>query len=591
MTAFIETLAPYAMKHGKAFNILPSLILAQGIHETGSGTSELAQKANNLFGIKKGMDWDGEVYSVVTHEYRKNAETGEDEKYYITAEFRKYDSYEGAVIDLCEKYNTMSRYAAVPGNFVFDNVAQAVKDAGYATDPTYPDKLRRVYASYDLGRFDTDFVTEIIEDIVEDLEDLIEIIEEDKSMAFKVVIDAGHGRNTPGKRTPAGEREWTFNDVVARAVIAELNKYANVEILRVDDPTGNSDVPLNTRTARANSWGGSVYVSIHHNANTGVWGTWTGVETFVYTATTATDGSMKLAQAVHPRLVKAMGLKDRGIKKANFAVIRQSKMPAILTEGGYMDSTIDIVKMRNQDVLRGAGVAIAQGIAAYAGLKLKAGAPATPAPTPAKPTPVSNPNLYRVRKTWADADSQKGAFADLDGAITLAKANSGYKVFDAKGSQVYPDVIVATPTPSDNLFRVRKLWSDAASQIGAYSTLEGAKEIADKNITFNVYDAKGNVVYDPRKARDEAAAKAKVDADAKAKAEADAKAKAEEAARLAKEKAEQEAKTAAIEEQRKIDEAEFAKAIELGITDGSNPNDPATRRQVAIMIVRALKLK
>lgn len=572
MSAFIETLAPYAMKYGKQYNVLPSLILAQGIHETGSGTSELAQKANNLFGIKKGMDWDGEVYAVVTHEYRKN-EAGEDEKYYITAEFRKYDSYEGAVIDLCKKYNTMARYAAVPGNFVFADVAQAVKDAGYATDPIYPTLLIKAYDNYDLGRFDTDFVTEIIEDIVEDLEDVIEIIEEETSMAFKVVIDAGHGKNTPGKRTPAGEREWTFNDVVARAAIAELNKYANVDVLRVDDPTGNSDVPLNTRTARANSWGGSVYVSIHHNANTGKWGTWTGVETFVYTATTSTDGSMKLANAVHPRLVKAMGLKDRGIKKANFAVIRQSKMPAILTEGGYMDSTIDIVKMRNQAVLRGAGVAIAQGIVAYAGLKLKAGQTSVPAPTPAKPTPVSNPNLYRVRKSWADADSQKGAFADLDGAITLAKANAGYKVFDAKGSQVYPNVVVTAPAPADNLYRVRKLWSDADSQLGAYSDLDGAKAIADKNITYNVYDAKGGVVYNPRKTiEDAAAAKAKEETEAKVAALA-----AEEADRAA--------------EQRKKNAEDFERAIELGVTDGSDPHEPATRRQVALMIMRALNLK
>ncbi|MCA1800063.1 MAG: glucosaminidase domain-containing protein, partial [Actinobacteria bacterium] len=136
MTVFIETLAPLAMKQGKAYNILPSLIIAQGIHETGSGASELARNANNLFGIKKGSGWSGEVYPVVTHEYRKNA-AGEDEKYYITAEFRKYDSFEGAVIDLCEKYNKMSRYAAVPGNFVFHEAAQKVKDAGYATDPSY----------------------------------------------------------------------------------------------------------------------------------------------------------------------------------------------------------------------------------------------------------------------------------------------------------------------------------------------------------------------------------------------------------------------------------------------------------------------
>lgn len=557
MDNFIGTLAPYAIRHGRAMNILPSLILAQGILETGGGTSELAREANNLFGIKKGTGWDGPVHAVVTSEYRKN-DAGEDEIYYITAEFRKYDSYEGAVIDLCDKYvngttwESHNRYEAVIGNFDFDAVTQAVKDAGYATDPNYPAKLRNIYEVYDLGQYDVGFVTDIIEEATE----IIESIEEETRMV-KVVFDAGHAKTTPGKRTPAGEREWTFNNVVVLAAIAELQRYANVEILRVDDPSGNTDVPLNTRTARANSWQGALYVSVHHNANTGRWGTWTGVETFVYTTSTNNSGSMKLAREVHPRLVKAMGLKDRGIKKANFAVIRQTKMPAILTEGGYMDSTIDIKKMRNNAVLRNAGVAIAQGIVAYAGLKLKAGATAPPVQA------VNPKTLFRVRKSWADDGSQKGAFSDIDGAIAIAKDNAGYKVYDSSGTQVYP-AAVATPKPTeDKLFRVRRDWNDADSQLGAFSDLEGAKLIADKNLTHNVYDGSGKLVYDPSAA---------VEA---------AKAKEKEAERLAR-----------MEEMRKAKDkfdAELAEAVQLGITDGTNPEGPATRAQVAVMIVRAIK--
>lgn len=528
MDSFIETLAPFAQKHGKAYNILPSLIIAQGIHETGGGTSELAQKANNLFGIKKGIGWEGEVHEVVTHEYRKVA--GMDEKYFVTAEFRKYDSLEGAVIDLCEKYTTMSRYSAVPGNYVFPKVAQAVKDAGYATDPTYPEKLIRTYSNYDLGRFDTEFATEIIENIVEDLEDVLDIIKEDADMAFKVVVDAGHGRYTPGKRSPAGEREWFFNNTVALALIAELKKYEGVEILRVDDPTGNTDVPLNTRTARANAFGGDIYVSIHHNANSGKWGTWTGVETYVYTNTVDSDGSMRLAKEVHPRLVRAMGLKDRGIKKANFAVIRDTRMPAILTEGGYMDSTIDITRMRNKTILTNAGISIAEAVAAYGKLKAKVGA-ATPAPTP-----VNNPNL----------------------------------------------------------FYVRRLWSDEGSQIGAFSVVDNARDLADRNITFNVYNYKGEVVYNPREAKAAAIEAERKKAEEAAKAaekareeEAKAKAAAEAAA---KKEAEHLAKLEEMKEAKAKYDAEFAKAIELGITDGTNPHDAPTREQVAVMIVRALNL-
>lgn len=67
--------------------------------------------------------------------------------------------------------------------------------------------------------------------------------------------------------------------------------------------------------------------------------------------------------------------------------------------------------------------------------KIGSGAVATPA-TPAQPTTAKK--YYRVRKTWADAASQKGAFTSLANAKACADQNRGYKVFDWNGSQVYP---------------------------------------------------------------------------------------------------------------------------------------------------------
>lgn len=64
-----------------------------------------------------------------------------------------------------------------------------------------------------------------------------------------------------------------------------------------------------------------------------------------------------------------------------------------------------------------------------------------------KSTSTSN-NLYRVRKSWGDSKSQKGAFKNLNSAIDLAKKN-GYKVFDNSGKQVYPEVKKAS-TSSNN---------------------------------------------------------------------------------------------------------------------------------------------
>lgn len=165
---------------------------------------------------------------------------------------------------------------------------------------------------------------------------------------IKVGYDAGHGLNTSGKRTPDGEREWTFNDKIARAFAIELSLYEGVASKRFDDPSGKRDVPLKERTDGANNWGANYYISFHHNALTGTWSnTRTGVETYVCPG--AQTKSYELAEAIHPAVVKGYGLNNRGIKEENLHVVRETTMPAILIEGGFMDSTIDI---KNYEIIK-----------------------------------------------------------------------------------------------------------------------------------------------------------------------------------------------------------------------------------------------
>jgi N-acetylmuramoyl-L-alanine amidase len=187
----------------------------------------------------------------------------------------------------------------------------------------------------------------------------------------KIAIDAGHGFDTPGKRSPDGEREWSFNNKVAQYAIAKLQTYKDVEILRVDDPTGKTDVPLTKRTDLANKWNADVYASIHHNALNGKWGMHSGIETYTSDNPNASLQSKEIANIVHPRVVMAMGISDRGMKQANFHVLRESAMPAILTEGGFLDSKVDIIKLRDEGYLKAQGEAIADGLAAYFKLKPK----------------------------------------------------------------------------------------------------------------------------------------------------------------------------------------------------------------------------
>ncbi|MGN7283484.1 N-acetylmuramoyl-L-alanine amidase [Shouchella rhizosphaerae] len=187
----------------------------------------------------------------------------------------------------------------------------------------------------------------------------------------KIAICAGHGgsNSTPGKRTPDGEYEWNFNDKVVRAAIAVLTASGH-EVLRTDDASSKTDVGLITRVNAANKWGADFYVSVHHNALDTKWFNGSGgVETYTYTG--AQPKSERLAKEVHKRIVSAMGLRDRGLKKANFYIVKNTKMPAILTEGGFMDSKVDIVAMRDDKKLKAQGEAIATGIIAYLGGKVK----------------------------------------------------------------------------------------------------------------------------------------------------------------------------------------------------------------------------
>ena len=210
---------------------------------------------------------------------------------------------------------------------------------------------------------------------------------------LKVALDAGHGVHTAGKRTPDGEREWSFNNVVVTAMEAEFKQYEGVETKRLDDPTGQRDVPLIERTNTANSWGADILIDYHHNANSGKWGTHTGTETYMYNGTIY-DETIKLAEVVHNSIVEVYKLRNRGIKRANFHMLREANMPAALAEGGYMDSTIDIKVMRNNAILKNAGIKIAQNVAEHYGMKRKKGVNVSkpvvkPAPTPAA-KPVAN---------------------------------------------------------------------------------------------------------------------------------------------------------------------------------------------------------
>ena len=127
--------------------ILPSVVLAQAILESGWGTSDKAIKANNLFGIKANSDWKGPSVTLATKEHVNGKWIT------IDAKWRKYNSWSDCLVDHAA-FLSKPRYKWIIGNTDYKSVCQELQKAGYATDPIYASKLIGVIESNDLTKYD-----------------------------------------------------------------------------------------------------------------------------------------------------------------------------------------------------------------------------------------------------------------------------------------------------------------------------------------------------------------------------------------------------------------------------------------------------
>jgi len=209
---------------------------------------------------------------------------------------------------------------------------------------------------------------------------------------MRIVIDAGHGPETPGKRSPDGSlREYQFNGAVARHVADMLfSRYEGIEFMftHADD----RDVPLKERTDRANAWKADLFVSIHANAaGDGGWNSAQGIETYVYE--TRPPAAVALANAVQRQLIRATGRPDRGVKSANFHVLRETKMTAILVECGFMTNREECELLKSDAYRRKCAEAIVAGIVETYGLR--------PKQTAQQPAPDEVSAWAREAREWA----------------------------------------------------------------------------------------------------------------------------------------------------------------------------------------------
>lgn len=166
-------------------------------------------------------------------------------------------------------------------------------------------------------------------------------------MALKIALSAGHGKNTPGKRCLKSldskeTREWVLNSRIADKVEKLLEDYSGYKLLRLDDRSGATDVSLYNRTKTANNFKADFYLSIHHNAGVSG-GKGGGIMAFVYSSPSAE--SLDWQKSLYSALIKHTGLKGNRsapLAKANLHECRESNMPAVLLELGFMDSSTDV---------------------------------------------------------------------------------------------------------------------------------------------------------------------------------------------------------------------------------------------------------
>ncbi|MBM7563655.1 N-acetylmuramoyl-L-alanine amidase family protein [Paenibacillus sacheonensis] len=173
---------------------------------------------------------------------------------------------------------------------------------------------------------------------------------------YRIVIDPGHGGKDPGSEGSGGSREKDSNLSLALKVYDLLKKDPAFapRMTRSDD----TFVELSDRAGAANDWDADVLLSIHGNAfeDPSIGGT----ETYY-----RYDNGIPLAEAIHRKVVEAMGFPDRGVKEEHLKVLSLSNMPAVLIEPGYLTNPGEESVLLSEDGQMKAAQAIADGLKSY----------------------------------------------------------------------------------------------------------------------------------------------------------------------------------------------------------------------------------
>ncbi|CDQ41518.1 N-acetylmuramoyl-L-alanine amidase family protein [Virgibacillus salexigens] len=183
-------------------------------------------------------------------------------------------------------------------------------------------------------------------------------------MTFKLYNDPGHGGSDPGAADNGIKEKDIVLKISKKITDILLNEYQDVQVKM--SRTSDTYPTLTERTNEANAWGADLFLSVHNNAGGGI-----GYEDYIHESLSSGSRTAKIQDDIHGEIMKVNGMRDRGQKKANFHVLRESDMPAVLTENGFIDNKGDSDKMKSQAWINDVARGHVNGIVKAFGLKAK----------------------------------------------------------------------------------------------------------------------------------------------------------------------------------------------------------------------------
>lgn len=182
---------------------------------------------------------------------------------------------------------------------------------------------------------------------------------------FFILLDPGHGGHDAGTQSISKPRyqEKSLNLVTAQFVKTYLKQLGYQVLMTREDDTF---VSLDKRAQMANERKPTLFVSIHYNSAPSAQAQ--GVEVFFYQSKEKKERTIQskhLAQAILKHVVAQTEAKSRGAKQANYAVIRETHMPAVLIEGGFVTNEAELKNLKDPLYLKRLAWGIVCGIEEY----------------------------------------------------------------------------------------------------------------------------------------------------------------------------------------------------------------------------------